>query len=163
MVVPVVPAGRPQWREVRSADGRDVGRAFFAEEDWRLRSPFYGGLQGAEFRSWSGEPGREVSVPVEVPVGDRAGVYLLAWHGSQPPSDEAGVVGVTAREIVGRGFTTLFLLRCTDAGVAPSPELGRVARGHGLTIIEGTGRVAPSPGAIDLLPDAAGRALPVRV
>ncbi|GAB3976051.1 hypothetical protein GCM10029978_061800 [Actinoallomurus acanthiterrae] len=160
--VPAPPASRPQWREIRSADGREVGQAYFAEDDWRLRSPFYGGLQDADFRSWSGAPGREVSAPVEVPVGDRDGVYLLAWHGSQPPPDTAGVVATTAREIISRGFTTLFLLPCTDAGVTPSPELGRVAREHGLTIIEGTGGIAPTPGVIDLLPDAAGRAVPVR-
>jgi hypothetical protein len=154
---------RPRWRDVRSSAGRDVGRAFFDDADWRLRSPFYGDLPKAEFRSWSGKPGQEASAPVEVPLGDRSRVYVLAGHGSQL-GDLPRLATLTAREIVQRGFTTLLLIRCaTGTAEPPSAGLRDVARDSGLTIVEETGAVAPTPGEINLLPDTDGRPTGVRV
>ncbi|MCO5991695.1 hypothetical protein NE235_36850, partial [Actinoallomurus spadix] len=153
--------GEPRWRRVVSPNGDRVGDVFFDDADWASRAPFYWALRHAGFVSWRGVPGREVAVRVEVPVDDRSGVYLLAWHGSQPP-DEVGVVRATAREIVSRGFTTLFLLRCTHPGVAPSAELSRVARDFKLTIFEWLGVQAPTPWWIHSLPDKEGRPTSVR-
>ncbi|MCW2863312.1 MAG: hypothetical protein JWP48_5020, partial [Actinoallomurus sp.] len=39
----------PRWHDVRSAEGRSVGKAYYNDGDWGLRSPFYGELQNAEF------------------------------------------------------------------------------------------------------------------
>jgi hypothetical protein len=167
--VPPAPAARtdqPRWHEVRGADGRDVGKAYFSDKDWKPRSSFYGELAKLSFRSWpdprSGRGGALVEMPVEVPVGDAGKVYVLAGHGSQL-TDPAGQARATAREIVGRGFTTLYLLRCVPETGTDVGGLRQVSRDFNLTIVEGTGPVAPAPDAIHLLPDAARRAGGVRV
>ncbi|MCW2902100.1 MAG: hypothetical protein JWO67_4365, partial [Streptosporangiaceae bacterium] len=165
------PSEGPQWHEVRSPDGLTVGRVYFPESDWRLRSPFYGELQTAEFRTWSGGPGHRVSAPVQVPLGDRSRMYVLGGHGSEL-GDMRWIAETVAPEIIRWGFTSLLLVRCAPdtadtadtAGAPPAESRGlrRVAREFGLTIIETTGAVAPTPGVINLLPDAGGRATQVR-
>ncbi|MGH3377955.1 MAG: toxin glutamine deamidase domain-containing protein, partial [Actinoallomurus sp.] len=161
-VTPEPRTGPPRWHDIRSADGRTVGRAYFDDKDWKARSSFYGALRGAEFQSWSGPPGDRVATPVEVPVGDRSKVYILAGHGSQL-TDPVGLARTTAREIVAQGFTTLLLLRCAPEAGTETGGLRQVAQDLGLTIIEETGAVAPTHGVINLLPDAEGRPTGVRV
>jgi hypothetical protein len=152
-----------RWHDVRSAEGQSVGKAYYNDGDWRLRAPFYGELRNAEFLTWSGGPGNRVSAPVEVPLGDRSRVYLLAGHGSEL-GDVPRLTESEAPAIAGQGFTSLVLVPCTPSTTPPveSPALKRVAREFGLTIIETTGEVAPTPGAINLLPDAEGRPTQVR-
>ncbi|MER6693430.1 hypothetical protein [Streptomyces minutiscleroticus] len=154
-------------QEIRTADGRLVGRASFTAADWSLRAPFYSGLRDtAGYTEWSRGPGGiRVARQRALPATGSGGTFFWTSHGGTdgftvagPDGLPSGATGDTVGRLLGTGprdagFTSVTVVVCEpvrgDGAPADPADTARrvqgIADATGLDVFVNTGRVAVTP------------------
>ncbi|MFJ9590848.1 hypothetical protein [Streptomyces acidicola] len=148
-------------QEIRSAEGRLIGRAIFRPSQWNGgRRELYPRLpdvrQGVV---WRGPEGAREYAYFTVPISDPAGTFFLAGNGGGPAT-RAGLLRETVREFAKTGATEGMVLVGSPVDLGPAAEESQGSTVGALHAVSGevavTPRTATEPDLYHLLPGSDG-------